>query len=270
MRALVEERRPDLLELATDALGTDPFERLSESTANLQVAVFCASLAHLEGAAGVEPAAYAGHSLGELSALAAAGSLAAEDGVAVVAERGRLTELAAAQQPAGAMLAVGLDAEAAVELARPFGLTLANDNSPEQVVLSGDAEAVMRARAEAKSRGLKASKLPIGGAFHSSWMEPAVAPFREVLARVRFAAPRAPVYSCVTAAPFGDADDTRRLLAASLTSGVRWREVLLALHERGIRRFVEAGPGEVLTKLVPRTLPGADARPLHALEAVGG
>lgn len=268
MRALVEARRPDLLELAVDAVGTDPFEKVSESTASLQVTILCASLAHLEGA-DLAPEAYAGHSLGELSALVAAGSLSPADGIALAAERGRLTERAAAERP-GAMLAVAHGAEAAAEPARPLGLTLANDNAPDQVVLSGDTDAVVRAREEFRARGVKASRLPVGGAFHSPLMEPAVAPFREALKRVRFRDPSAPVYSCVTAAPFGDGPDMRRLLAATLTSRVRWRELLLALWARGIRRFVETGPGEVLTKLVPRTLPDAVAHPLRELEAIGG
>ena len=270
MRALVAARRPDLLELAIAALGEDPFEHVTETPANLQVAIFCASLAHLEGAGELEPQAYAGHSLGELTALVAAGSLAAEDGVALVAARGRATDLAVAERPGGTMLAVGAGAEEAAELGRPFGLVVANDNAPTQVVLAGAADDIADARNDFKARGLKASRLPVPGAFHSPWMEPAVAPYTEALERTRLRPPRAPVYSCVTAAPFDDEDDMRRLLAASLTSGVRWREVLLAIGASGIRNFVEAGPGRVLTALVPKTLPDATAHPLQELEAVGG
>jgi malonyl CoA-acyl carrier protein transacylase len=158
----------------------------------------------------------------------------------------------------------------AAELARTHGLTLANDNSPEQVVLSGDGEAIAQARTAAKARGLRASRLPIKGAFHSPAMDLVAGEFSDVLARLRFRPPRAPVFSCVSAAEFGDADDIRRLLAASLTHGVRWREVLLALSDRGIRRFAEVGPGEVLTKLVAVTLPGAEVVRLEELEAVHG
>jgi acyl transferase domain-containing protein len=267
MRELVAERRPDLLRLAEDAVGADPFERLRDGTAYLQPAIYCASLACVEGGAAIEPDLYAGHSMGELSALAAAGSLDHEDGLRLVAERGRLMQRAAEERPGGAMLAVGAGPDVAREIAGSFGLTVANDNSPEQVVLSGDGDSIDRARAEAKGRGLRASRLPIQGAFHSPLMEPVVSEFRAALDAVEFRPPRRPVLSCVTAAEF---DDVRSRLAESLTHGVRWREVLLALHERGVRRFVESGPGDVLAKLVPRTLPGADAHALAELEAVRG
>jgi [acyl-carrier-protein] S-malonyltransferase len=170
---------------------------------------------------------------------------------------------AAEEGPEGAMLAVGADPETAAALAGEHGLTVANDNSPDQVVLSGEAGAVDAARAVAKGRGLRAFRLPVKGAFHSAAMASAVAEYRDGLAEVEFSRPRAPVYSCVTADEF---DDVRERLAQSLTHPVRWREILLRLHERGVRTFVEVGPGQALTKLVRRTLPDVEALSTEGME----
>lgn len=268
MRQSVETRRPDLLELAVEVVATDPFERVGEGTAYLQPAIFCASMSELAALDGVAPDFYAGHSMGELSALVAAGSLDEDDGLRLVAERGRLMQRAAAACPdEGGMLAVGTGPERAAELAESFGLTVSNDNAPDQVVLSGPGASIDAARAEAKAAGLRAFRLPIKGAFHSPAMQGVVAEFRAALDAVDLRPPRRPVFSCVTAAEF---DDVRLRLAESLTHGVRWREVTLALHERGVRRFVEAGPGRALSKLVGRTLPDATVESPSEQEVVRG
>jgi len=266
MRELVELHRPDLLELAIEAVGADPFERINDGTAYLQPAIYCASLASIECMPALEPGAYAGHSLGELTALAAAGALSDEEGLRLVAVRGRLMRRAAESGPAGAMLAVAGGLPVAAGVAEEFGLTVANDNSPDQVVLSGSEDAIVSARSAVKARGQRAFRLPISGAFHSPAMAEAVPEFRAALDAVELRPPRAPVFSCVTAAPF---DDVRARLAESLTRGVRWREVLLALRARGVTRFFELGPGQVLTGLVKATLDGADARSAQELESVG-
>jgi [acyl-carrier-protein] S-malonyltransferase len=265
MRELVELHRPDLLELAVEVVGSDPYERMGEGTAFLQPAIYCASMASLGRIPGIEPAAYAGHSLGELTALAAAGALTAEDGLRLVATRGRLMQRAAGSGPPGAMLAVAGGLSAAVGVAIEFDLTVANDNSPDQVVLSGAEEAVIEARDKIKAGGQRAFKLPIKGAFHSPAMAPAVPEYRAALDGTAFDAPRAPVYSCVTAEPFSD---VRAELAASLTHGVMWREVLLALRDRGATRFVELEPGSVLCGLARATVPGVEARPAASLESI--
>ena len=139
----------------------------------------------------------------------------------------------------------------ASELARDHGLAVANDNSPQQVVLSGDRGAFEGASAAAKELGLRPMALPVTGAFHSPMMAGAVPEFEAALARVEIAPPRVTVLSAVTAAPF---EDVRTQLAQALTMPVRWRETLLAMRERGGERFVEVGPGRVLTGLVKRTL----------------
>ena len=258
MRSDVERLRPDLLELAERELGFDPFERVAEGTRFAQPAIFCASLAGWSQADVGGASCMAGHSLGEFAALVAAGALDERDGLRLVALRGRLMQEAAGD---GGMLAVGAPVESAGDLARRFELTVANDNSPEQVVLSGDSTAIDAACDRAKADGLRAARLRVSGAFHSPAMAAAAPELGAALARVELGEPRLPVYSSVTAAPF---DDIRARLLQGLTSPVRWRETLLSLRGRGITRFVEVGPGRVLTGLVNKTLDGVEAMTLEA------
>lgn len=258
MGDMVERERPDLAALARELVGDDPFERMDEGTRFLQPAIFCASLT-LYGLGGErDPLCAAGHSLGELSALVAAGAIAEEDGLRLVALRGRLMDDAGRHQPGG-MLAVG-DATAARDLAGRFGLALANDNSPRQVALAGDVDALEAALEHARSHRVRATRLPVRGAFHSPAMRPAVEPFAEALAAVEIRPARFPVLSAATAQPF---DDVRRRLAGALTEPVRWRETVLAMRSAGAERFVEVGPGRVLTGLVRRIVPDADTAVLE-------
>jgi [acyl-carrier-protein] S-malonyltransferase len=146
-------------------------------------------------------------------------------------------------------------------LARELGLTIANHHAIGQLVLSGAETQIEAASELARDRKLKSMKLPIAGAFHSPSMRGAVEPFRRVLDAVSFSAPSVPVYSCTTAKPFGD---IRATLADALVRPVRWTETLGALDAAGVTSFVEPGPGKVLTGLVKRTLPGAEATALEA------
>jgi [acyl-carrier-protein] S-malonyltransferase len=258
MRDRVEQDRPDLLALARDQVGADPFERADEGTRWAQPAIFCASLAGWRRLDGGEPALMAGHSLGEISALVAAGALSDRDGLLLVAERGRLMQEAAAAAGGGGMLAALGDERGAVdEVARRLGLTVANDNAPSQVVLSGESGALDAAASDLKEQGMRTRRLAVRGAFHSPAMEPAVGPFREVLEEIEVNEPRVPVLSGVTAEPF---DDIRLRLSQAISHPVRWLDVMRAMAARGARRFVEVGPGKVLTGLVRRTLEGVEAR----------
>ena len=261
MRDLVAEHRPDLLERATEACGNDPFERIADGTAFAQPAMYAASMAAWERAGRPEAVVMAGHSLGELAALAAAGSMDLETGLDVAVERGRIMQRAAEDAPAGGMLAVLGDEEATRELAVELELTIANHNAPGQLVLSGPMDRIKAAATAARARKLKSMRLPIPGAFHSRSMAAAVGPFREVLDGVDLVEPRVPVYSCTTAGPFGD---VREELAEALVRPVEWTETLEALRQAGADRFVEPGPGRVLTGLVKRTLPDAEAVALEA------
>ena len=253
MRATVERVRPDLLELALAEVGEDLFERAGDGTRWAQPAIFCAALAGHEEL-GVEPDVMAGHSLGEITALVAAWAVGAEDGLRLVAARGRLMQEAAEETGDGGMTAVRArsDArEAVAEVAAEAGVAVANDNAPDQLVLSGSLDALDAAEAKLAERGIRAKRLPVAGAFHSPLMEPAVEPFRAVVQELTFAEPRVPVLSCVTAEAF---DDIPGLLVRALTEPVRWLDVVRTLERRGVTEFVETGPGNVLSNLVKKSL----------------
>jgi [acyl-carrier-protein] S-malonyltransferase len=249
MRDSAARLRPDLVARATEIVGEDPFARVEDGTRFQQPALFCASLAGY-GTLDVQPDAAAGHSLGEFGALAAAGALDETDALELVALRGELMDAAACEGPPAGMLAVLKgkpgDAEA---IATDLGLTVANDNAPGQVVLSGERGALEEAEEAAREYNVRARPLDVAGAFHSPRMEPAVAPFREALDKVEISDPRFPVYCGATAAPF---TDVRGELAEALIRPVRWRETFLALLEAGAEDFVETGPGTVLSKMARR------------------
>ena len=262
MREAVERHRPDLLELAHAEVSDDLFERAAEGTRWAQPAIFCAALAGYEVLRQRYQAdLMAGHSLGEITALVAAEAIDAPDGLRLVAARGRLMQ----EARGGGMIAVRVRERGPVEqAAAEAGLTIANDNAPDQLVLSGSLEALDRGEELLRERKVRAKRLPVGGAFHSPLMEPAVAPFREVLERIEVREPRVPVLSCVTAAPF---NDVREQLVRALTSPVRWTDVLAALQGLGAARYVETGPGRVLTGLVRKSLDGVEAEAPLAMEA---
>jgi [acyl-carrier-protein] S-malonyltransferase len=255
MRETVERHRPDLLELAEREVGPDLFERAADGTRWAQPAIFCAALAGWESLRdGTEPDVMAGHSLGEITALVAADAIAAEDGLRLVAARGRLMQEAADETGDGGMTAVRAregNREAIAEVAAATNVAIANDNAPDQLVLSGALSALDDAEAQLRERGVRGKRLPVAGAFHSPLMEPAVDPFRALVNDTEIGEPRVAVYSCVTAEPF---DDIPALLVRAITEPVRWLDVMRALDARGVTDFVETGPGQVLTNLVKKSL----------------
>ena len=264
-RGLVAAVRPDLLDLATELAGEDPFERMSEGTAYAQPAVFCASIAGYEQLGRPRADYFAGHSLGEVGALAAAGAIEDADGVRIVVARGRVMEDAAGRVEAGGMLAVGSDRAGAAALAEEHGLTLANENSPQQFVLSGRLHAIEEAEKAARESGVRAKKLAVAGAFHTDAMSSGIEAFGAALEEIDFHEPEAPVISSTSAKPFGD--DVRDALAASLVSPIRWTAVLGRLDELGVTRYLDVGPGKVLAGLVRRTLDGAETETLASRES---
>jgi [acyl-carrier-protein] S-malonyltransferase len=268
MRQQVERHRPDLLELAAAEVSDDLFERADEGTRWAQPAIYCAALAGWEVLRpDHEPDLMAGHSLGEIAALVAADALSAEDGLRLVAARGRLMQEAAEVTGDGGMMAVRARDRAPVEeVVQATGVVIANDNAPDQLILSGAVSALDEAEGLLAERKVRTKRLPVSGAFHTAMMEPAVGPFREVVERIEVREPRVPVMSCVTAAPFHDVRDQ---LVAAITHPVRWTDVLRALHELGATRFVETGPGHVLTNLVRKSLDGVEAEAPLAMEAAG-
>jgi [acyl-carrier-protein] S-malonyltransferase len=247
--------------LGLQRLGFDPFDRLDEGTRFQQPAILLCSVVAWRQWTDEDPCgadaviAAAGHSLGEYAALVAAGALAFEDALDLVAERADAMADAGERRPGAMVALLGGDDHAVRALAGRLGLTVANDNAPGQLVLSGCASAVEEAEELAREQtGARAQRLDVSGAFHSPLMEPAADRLAAALARVPFAPPAFPVYGNGTAAPL---TDPRRELHENLLRGVRWRETLLALRAAGVQRFVELGPGAVLTGMVKRTLAAA-------------
>jgi [acyl-carrier-protein] S-malonyltransferase len=264
----VQAHRPDLLELARSEVSDDLFERAADGTRWAQPAIFCAALAGYEVLKDrYEVDLMAGHSLGEITALVAADAIDASDGLRLVAARGRLMQEAAEQTGDGSMMAVRVRERAPVEeVAEQTGLSIANDNAPDQLVLSGALAALDEAEELLRERKVRAKRLPVAGAFHSPLMEPAVAPFRELVEQVEFREPRVPVLSCVTAAPF---EDVPEQLVQAITNPVRWTGVMGTLRKLGATTFVETGPGRVLTNLVRKSLDGVEAEAPLTMEAAG-
>src|SRR5690349_17647257 len=193
MRDQVARLAPDLLERVTELVGEDPFPRVEESTRFAQPAIFCASITAYD-ALDLRPGVAAGHSLGELAALTAAGVLERDDALELVVLRGRLM---AEADDSGSMIAViGGTPEDAQEIADAAGITVANDNAPGQVVLSGPRELLGRAEEAARERGRRTIPVDVAGAFHSPSMAPAVEPFRAALDDVELGEAAFPVFSC--------------------------------------------------------------------------
>lgn len=265
MAAVTAAHRPDLLEQARAELGLDPFDHIGDGTHLAQPAIYCASLAHYKQAGSPGGDMIAGHSLGELAALVAGDALDAEEGLRLAVIRGRLMEEAAEASPGGMIAVLGGEDESVRRLAASFDLTVANDNAPGQMVLSGASDSLSEARRQLRADGVKAIRLPVAGAFHSPLMAGAAEKFRAALEAVEFRRPRLPVFSSTAAELF---EDARAGLAAALTEPVIWRATLQGMHGAGARTFLEVGPGDVLTGLVRRTLEGVEAHSLAEPEAV--
>lgn len=238
-----------------------PEEEL-QRTENAQPALLttsCALLTLLEEQ--VRPVLCAGHSLGEYTALVAAGALDFGAAVELVRRRGELMRDASAAQPGAMAAVIGLaDADVAEVCAEARGadvLQPANFNAPGQVVISGSAEAVARAEKLVADRGGRAVWLKVSGAFHSVLMEPAAARLREVLSQVPLRNATIPVVANVNATPVTEADTIRRNLADQLVQSVRWTASVQRMMDEGVDTFVEIGPGQVLTGLIKRIRPEA-------------
>ncbi|BCR04756.1 malonyl CoA-acyl carrier protein transacylase [Desulfuromonas versatilis] len=264
-----------IFEEANDALGFDlaklcfngPEEDL-KLTANTQPAILTVSVAALrvvEQETGLAAAYAAGHSLGEYSALVCSGALQFADAVRTVRQRGTFMQ-EAVPVGVGAMAAVmGLDSDvlAAVcaEAAQGDVVSPANFNSPGQVVIAGHTGAVERAMELARQRGAKrALPLPVSAPFHCSLMAPAGERLREVLDGIRVSAMKPPVVSNVEAAPNEDHGRVRELLVTQVSAPVRWEESVARMAELGVDRFVEIGPGKVLSGLIKRIAKGCAAQ----------
>jgi [acyl-carrier-protein] S-malonyltransferase len=255
----------ELVTEASDLSGRDIGHLLLDAgaeeltaTRNSQLATFVLSLVVLDAVErlGVAPARVAGHSLGEYTALVAAGALGFEDGVGLVAERGEAMQ-AAAEEREGTMAAIlGLDDDQ-VELAcvaTEGDVWVANFNAPGQVVIAGDPDAVHRAGEAAKRLGAKrAMPLPVSGAFHTPYMTPALERLEKAIGESDLRTPDVPVLANVDAKAHTTTGAWAQLLQSQLTTPVRWRQIVHELDDDGTATFVELGPGGVLTGLAKRT-----------------
>lgn len=261
--AQILDQAEKLSGLALKSLCFDgPMGELTQ-TVNLQPAMVAVDLICWQAlsAAGVEPLATAGHSLGEYPALCAAGALSVEDTLRLSALRGRLMDTEAAANP-GAMAAVmgKSPTEVAGFCSQAKGLVQpANYNAPKQTVITGSKEGVASASAMAKEAGAKVIPLKVSGAWHSPLMEKAGVEMAEAIEEAAFGTLKCLHAPNTTGQLTGDARTAQAELMGQITSSVRWVQTIEALVERGVDTFIEAGPKNVLTGLIKKTAPEAKA-----------
>ena len=262
-----EPQARDLFDAADGILGFGLREIMFTGTADdlkatkvTQPAVFLHSVAAAVYS-GIRPDMVAGHSLGEFSALVAAGALSFEDGLRLVSVRAHAMQRCCEAVPGTMAAIIGGDAETIETVCRetPGIVIAANYNSDGQIVISGETEAVAAACTELKARGVKrALPLPVGGAFHSPLMEPARQELAEAIERAAFHTPVCPIYQNVDALPHTDPAEIRRNLLMQLTSPVRWTQTVRNMAADGATSFTEVGPGSVLQGLVRKTFPDVE------------
>lgn len=265
-KALFEQANEILGFRITDILfeGTD--EELKQTKVT-QPAVFLHSVVRaLTLGECFQPDMVAGHSLGEFSALVAAGALSFEDGLRLVSKRAMAMQAACEVQPSTMAAVLGLSDDKVVEVLA--GITdevvvAANFNCPGQLVISGTVPGVERACEALKAAGAKrALPLKVGGAFHSPLMEPAREELARAIEETSFATPRCPIYQNVVASAVSDPAEIKRNLIAQLTAPVRWTESVQAMVADGATHFIELGPGTVLQGLVKKISPEVEAESL--------
>jgi [acyl-carrier-protein] S-malonyltransferase len=275
-------------EEAADVSGLDlwaivvdgPKERLGETTIT-QPAMLAAGVAAWRAwceLGGAEPAVVSGHSLGEYSALVAAGALSFADAMTVVKRRSELMQEAVPKGVGGMAAIIGLDDQAVVDACRAAAgdevVEPVNFNAPGQVVIAGHATAIDRAIDVLKSAGAKrAIALPVSVPSHSTLMQPAGEALRATLDSISISTPSITTIAATDATPYGDGDDIRARLARQVYSPVRWVGAVTAMLERGADRVVECGPGKVLAGLqrrIDRTIPVATIDSLDGLRSAAG
>ena len=253
------ERANEIMDLDLASICFDGPEDKLKQTDVTQPAIFVHSMAVYELIKNdfAAPSAVAGHSLGEYSALVAAGSLSFDDGLGLVKIRGELMQKAGTIQPGTMGAIIGLDAEVINEICQSLESTgivrAANYNSPGQIVISGDVEAVKAAMEMAKQKGAKrALELVVSGAFHSPLMESAAQGLSEALKVAEINDAQIPVYTNVLAKPSIKNSEIRDLLLKQLTHPVRWEEIIRNMSSNKIEEYYEIGPGKVLSGLNKR------------------
>lgn len=262
-RAVFDEVDAALGEKLSDIIFNGPAEELT-LTANVQPAIMATSIAMLRASGTKVPEYVAGHSLGEYTALCAAGALSVGDAAKLLRARGNAMQSAV---PVGAGLTaviLGLDIDAVREICADTDCDVANDNSPGQVVISGLKEVVEKTLEVAKARGAKrAMPLALSVPVHCRAQQPAVDAMRVALDNVKFNVPSVPLISNKTCTPLADVNEIKDALLYQITHGVRWRESVLNMAEMGITEMIEIGPGSVLAGLCSRITDKITAKKLE-------
>lgn len=249
-------------EQANDILGFRITDILFNGTADelkqtkvTQPAVFLHSVILAKSLPDFQPEMVAGHSLGEFSALVAAGALSFEEGLKLVSKRAQAMQKACELQPSTMAAIIGLPDETVEEVCAsiPEVVVAANYNCPGQLVISGSIEGIDKACEQLTAKGAKrALKLSVGGAFHSPLMEPARIELEEAIRTAQFATPVCPVYQNVDARPYTDPEQIKANLIAQLTAPVRWTYIVRNMLADGVTEFTELGPGNVLQGLIKK------------------
>lgn len=277
-RKLLDEVDEALDRPLTKLMFEGPQEELN-LTINAQPAILATSLAFLKASqefAGPEalpaPNFAAGHSVGEYSALAAAGVLGIHDAVRLVQERGRLMHETSQKQQGGMAAVLGLDELTVEEICRETGAYISNINAADQVVIAGEKIALARAMDLAGVRGAKRLiSLQVSGAFHTDLMRPAVAGMKQAVSEANFSDASVPIIANCDASPITRQEDIKEELLEQLCGCVQWRRSMAYLWDEGVTQFYEIGPGKVLSGLIRRTCPDAqvigvnDAKSLQSL-----
>ncbi len=254
----------DLFDRASAVLGFDlarlcaegPIEEITRSD-NCQPAIFVTSAACFAALRklhpGLQVSGFAGLSLGEWTALYAGGVLSFEDAVKVLKVRGKAMQEACEERQGGMVSVMGLALAELEKVCAAAGVQMANINSPEQIVLSGEKAKIAEAEKRAQAAGAKKTVvLPVAGAFHSPLMASAAAKLEQVLKGVTVRAPAVPVVSNVTGKPHGTPEEIKALMVRQLTSSVQWVGSIEWFKQNGVTEYVECGPGKVLSGLIKR------------------
>ena len=262
-RAVFDTVDAALGEKLSDVIFNGPADTLT-LTANVQPAIMATSIAMMRAAGATVPEYVAGHSLGEYTALCAAGALSVGDAAKLLRARGNAMQNAA---PAGTGLTavvMGMEIEALQKICETAGCDVANDNSPGQVVISGTRESVETAMEMAKEQGAKrAMPLALSVPVHCRVQAPAADVMRAALDSVEFKKPIVPIILNKTCTPTTDIDEIKDALVYQMTHGVRWRESVLNMANLGITEMIEVGPGSVLTGLCSRITDKITAKKLE-------
>ncbi|MFA5060626.1 MAG: ACP S-malonyltransferase [Candidatus Omnitrophota bacterium] len=256
------QKADDILKVnLSDVIFNGPAEKLT-STAFCQPAIFTFSVAALKAFEAhpkfkdISPTFCAGLSLGEYSALVSCNALSFEEGLKLVERRSFFMDEATRKEKGAMAAVIGFPKDLLSEICKETGAQVANFNSPEQIVITGEAQKVAAACEKIRAQGAKTViPLDVAGAFHSSLMQSAVGPFEQELAKAKFLTPKFPILSNVDAVATTDARLIRENLAKQITSSVRWDDSVRFMAQQGITEFIEIGPGKVLKGLMRKINP---------------